>query len=233
MKFLDWIKSLFSRPTRRGELMQTEGTILIGDKVKKFIDSRLDGQDLPKDLSTLLAVVAGDPEFEEDGNNPLNIIWAELLWTDRKYPLLDHDYINDVDRANPDIMANVRAMQDTDKKLKFVIQCEDTSLIGYWQPDPETPLEQCALFWLNTEGQYYLTEGKTLSETLAYRALVDGDEDAFRSLLDAFERLGIPVPEADETSIFADMEFRATKVGETPENFRNQRYEYYRSLQKI
>ena len=126
MKFLDWIKSLFSRPTRRGELMQTEGTILIGDKVKKFIDSRLDGQDLPKDLSTLLAVVAGDPEFEEDGNNPLNIIWAELLWTDRKYPLLDHDYINDVDRANPDIMANVRAMQDTDHKPKFVIHCEDT-----------------------------------------------------------------------------------------------------------
>ena len=231
MRFFDWFKTLISRPTPQGELMQTEGTNLIDDKVKKFIDSRLGGQDLPKDLSNLLAAIAGDPEFEKSGNNPLKVIWAEILWTDRGYPLLDHDYINDVDRANPDIMANVRAMQDTGKKLKFVIQCEDTSLMGYWQPDPETPLEQCALFWLDTEGQYNLTEGKTLSETLAYRALVDGDEVAYRSLLDAFERLGVPVPKVDEASIFADMDIRATRIGETPENFRDQRYEYYRSLQ--
>ncbi|WP_233252653.1 hypothetical protein, partial [Maritimibacter sp. 55A14] len=52
-------------------------------------------------------------------------------------------------------------------------------------------------------------------------------------VLDAFERLGVPVPEADETSIFEDMEIRATKNGETPQEFQYQRYEYYRSLQKI
>jgi hypothetical protein len=231
MKFFDWFKSLLAQPNPKGELMKTESAALTEYKVKNFTASRLGGQDVPKDFGILLAAIARGPEFEESGNNPLKIIGAEVLWADRRYPLLDHDYINDADRADPSIMANVRAMQDTDKKLKFVIQCDDMSLIGYWQPDPETPLEQCALFWLDTEGQYYLAEGKTLAESLAYRALVDGSEDTFWSLQDAFERLGISVPKADETSIFADMDIRAAKVGETPKEFRNQRYEYYESLQ--
>lgn len=232
MKFFDWIKSLLPRSTPQDEVTKTKGIALTEDRVTKFTESRLGGQDAPKDLGNLLAAIAGDPEFEESGNNPLKIIGAEFLWTERKYPLLDHDYINDADRADPSIMANVKAMQDTDKKLKFVIECEDTSLIGYWQPDPETPLEQCALFWLDTEGQYYLAEGKTLSESLAYRAFVDGDEDTYWSLQNAFERLGVAVPKLDETSIFADMDRRAAMIGETPKEFRNQRYEYYKSLQK-
>ena len=231
MKIFDCIKSIFTRSTPQSELTKTEGIALTGDRVKKFTESRLGGQDAPKDLAILLAAIAGDPEFEESDNNPLKIIGAEVLWTDRKYPLLDHNYINDVDRANPSIMANIKAMQDTAKKLKFVIECEDTSLIGYWQPDPEIPLEQCALFWLDTEGQYYLAEGKTLSESFAYRAFVDGNEDTYRSLQNAFERLGLPVPKTDETSIFADMDSRAAMISETPKKFRNQRYEYYETLQ--
>lgn len=184
--------------------------MLVGDQmedlVKAFIETRLDGQAIPNDLGALLAAISNNPGFEASDDNPLSKIWAEFLWTGKTYPLLDHDYLNDQDRADPDIMANVRAMQDTDKKLKFVIQCEDTSLLGYWQPDPGIPIEQCALFWLDTEGQYHLTEGKTLAETLAYRALVDGESDTYRSLKEAFARLGVNVPEADVDSIFADMD---------------------------
>ncbi len=231
MKLFNWIKSLFMRSAPQVELTKTESVALTEDRVKTFTELRLGGQDTPNDLGTLLAAIARDPKFEETRNNPLKIIGAEFLWTDREYPLLDHNYINDADRANPSTMANVKAMQDTDKKLKFVIECEDTSLIGYWQPDPETPLEQCALFWLDTEGQYYLAEGKTLSESLAYRAFVDGNEDTYRSLQKAFERLGVPVPNTDETSIFADMDSRAAMIDETPKKFRHKRYEHYVSLQ--
>ncbi|MFT6091928.1 hypothetical protein [Sulfitobacter sp.] len=233
MQIFNRIKSLFTRSTPHGEPTKTKDIALTGDRVKKFTESRLGGQDAPKDLGILLAAITVDPEFEESDNNPLKIIGAEFLWTDRKYPLLDHTYINDADRADPSTMANVKAMQDTDKKLKFVIECEDSSLIGYWQPDPETPLEQCALFWLDTEGQYYLAEGKTLSESIAYEALVDGNEDTYRSLQNAFERLGVPVPKTDETSIFADMNIRAAMISETPKKFRHQRYEYYETLHKI
>ena len=233
MKFFNWIKSLFPQTMPQGELTKTDGVALAKDRVRKFTESRLGGQDTPKDLGILLAAIADDPEFEETGKNPLKIIGAELLWTDRKYPLLDHNYINDADRADPSIMANAKAMEDTAKKMKFVIECEDSSLIGYWQPDPETPLEQCALFWLDTEGQYYLAEGKTLSESLTYRALVDGNEDTYRSLRNEFKRLGTSVPKADKTSIFADMDSRAATIGDAPGKFRDQRYEHYRSLQKI
>jgi hypothetical protein len=230
MKIFYWIKSFFTQSSPRGELMKTKGT-LSEDRIKEFTESRLGGQDAPKDLSVLLKAILGDPAFEESDNNPLKIIGAEILWVDRKYPLLDHTYINDADRADPSIMANIKAMQDTDKKLKFFIQCEDTSLIGYWQPDPEIPLEQCPLFWLDTEGQYYLAEGNTLSETFAYQALLDGNEDTYRSLQNAFGRLGVSVPEIDETSIFSGMENKAAMIGQTPQDFRNERYEYYKALQ--
>lgn len=82
------------------------------------------------------------------------------------------------------------------------------------------------MFWLDTEGQYVLAEGNTLSETLAYRAIVDGDEDTYRSVSDAFERLGINVPDATEDVIFAEMDARAAEAGETPADYRNQRYEH-------
>lgn len=204
----------------------------MSEKVNKFVASRLSGQVVPSDLGAILTAIGDDPDFEESDENPLKIVWAEPLWTNREYPLLDHNYLNDQDRADPDIMANVKAMQDTEKKLKFVVQCADQSLIGYWQPDQKTPLEKCALFWLDTEGQYELTEGKTLSETLAYRALIDGDQDEYRSLIEAFSRLGIPVPETDESAVFDAMDTRSAEIKQTPQRFRNQRYEHYRSMHK-
>lgn len=114
---------------------------MVAERVEAFIRLRLDGQTLPLDLSAVLSSISGDPDFELSNGNPLTNIRAEFLWVDSTYPLLDHDYLNDQDRADPDIMANLQAMQDTDKKLKFVIQCEDTSLLGYWQPDASVPLE--------------------------------------------------------------------------------------------
>lgn len=231
MKIFHWIKSFFTQSSPRDDLTKTKSIAFSRDRVAKFTESRLRGQNAPKDLSVLLEAIIGDPEFEESDSNPLKLIGAKILWADRKYPLLDHTYINNTDRADPSIMANIKAMQDTDKKLKFVIQCKDTSLIGYWQPDREIPLEQCPLFWLDPEGQYYLAEGKNLSESFAYRAVVDGNEDTYRALQNAFERLGVSVPKTDETSIFADMDNKAAMIGETPKVFRNERYEYYKTLQ--
>ncbi len=193
---------------------------------------RLGGQDIPDDLKALLNAYSCDPDFEGSDLNPLNVIWAELLWADKKHPLLDHDYLNEQDRKNADIMANVQAMKDTEKKLRFVIQLEDTSLLGYWQPDPEVPLNKCPLFWLDTEGEYSLADGKSLSETLSHRLLEDGDEDSFQSLLDAFGQLGVFVQKADREQILADKHARAAEIDENPEEFRNQRYEHYRSLKE-
>jgi hypothetical protein len=230
MKFLDWIWFLFKKPTPQDQGKHSQGTAVIDGKIENFIHTRLGTQDVPHDLRGLLSAIAGDPGFEKSANNPLGIIGAEILWAEATYPLLDHTYINDVDRADPEVMANVKAMQDNDKKLKFVMQCDDTSLLGYWQPDPDTPLDQCALFWLDTEGQYSLAEGETFSESLAYRALVDGDEDTYRSLRDLFHRLGVTIRETDEARIFAGMDARAMKIAPTPESFRSERYEYYLSL---
>lgn len=230
MKFLVWLQSLFSQRRARDGMINSAQDPSTVDKIRDFVEHRLGGQNVPTDLAILLAKIVSEAGFQNSAWNPLHQVGGELLWTDKQFPLLDHDYINDEDRADPATMANVRAMQDTDKMLKFVIQVEDTSLLGYWQPDPKIPLEKCPLYWLDTEGQYQLAEGKSLAETLVYRATTDGDDDTARSLIDAFARLGVIVSPADEASIFGDMDCREASLNSGPEAYRALRYDYYRSV---
>lgn len=210
---------------------------------QEFLNTRLDGQIPPSDIKMLLGELDKPKSFitsaldvifkrnatTEDSMNLISSIGADFLWPDTKYSLLDHDYLNEQDRANPDTMANIKAMQDTDKKLRFVLEYKDDSLLGYWQPDPSTALDKCILFWLNTEGQYDIAEGSSAAETLAYRALLDGNKNLYEEVLRTFKQFGITILQRDEETIFAEMNERQKKLDHTPEQYRFHRYENYRS----
>ena len=196
--------------------------------IQSFVSGRLAGETAPPDLDILLKAFSARQNFAQSTENPLTHAATELMWTDRTYSLLDHDYLNETDRENPDIMANVKAMQDTAEKLKFVAQSEDDFLLGYWQERPETPLAACSLFWLDSEGQYSIAEGKSLAETLAYRALVDGDEELCGVVTQTFEQLGIIIPVAKEDLILSEMDTRSSAIAQTPQDYRGLRYKHYR-----
>lgn len=196
--------------------------------VSEFLRVRLGDRTAPSDLSLLLQAFSKHENFDGHLDNPLTHFGAVLMWSGQTYSLLEHDYLNDRDRANPDIMSNVSAMQDTDKNLRFVLQHEDGSMLGYWQPSVIVPLSECALFWLDTEGQYYIAEGGTLSETLAYRALIDGYRDRYDAIVKSFEKLGVVVSEASKDDIFSAMDRRQASVRETPQDYRQKRYKHYR-----
>jgi len=201
--------------------------------IHEFIQMRLGGEVVPPDLEILLTAFSERRDFAENKENPLACVGAELMWMAGTYPLLDHNYLSERDWADADIMANVRAMQDTDKKLKFVLQHEDTSLLGYWQPSPELPLNCCALFWLDTEGQYRIAEGNTLAETLAYRALAEGDEDACFAVTQVYEQLGISIPKIEDDILFDGMEAREAAVSETPQDYRSLRFERHQRVSDL
>jgi len=195
-----------------------------------FVRLRLDGASVPADLQALLSACGERPDFATNADNPLAHLGADLLWAGKSHSLLDHDYLNDLDKADPDIMANVAAMRDTAENLKFVLAGEDDALLGYWVTNADTPLDQCALFWLTSEGQYEIAEGPTLASTLAYRAMISGDGERCNQIRQAFAKLGVLIPEVkNDDDVFAGMDARQSQAGQTPQDYRDQRVRHHRS----
>ena len=78
-------------------------------KIELFQQEILKGQAAPQDLLALLDVVAE----AGDGADPLReALSFSLLRPGRDYPLLSGSYLNERDRQNPDIMANVAAINE-------------------------------------------------------------------------------------------------------------------------
>jgi hypothetical protein len=67
----------------------------------------------------------------------------------------DTSYLNDDDRANPDIMANVEAMTETNSLIAWFGR-DLQGFIGLWRGPVSLPLELAPVVRLDSEGQYSL-----------------------------------------------------------------------------
>lgn len=67
----------------------------------------------------------------------------------------DASYLNDTDRADPEIMDNVDAMAATNQLIAWFGK-DDEGYIGLWRSSAQWPIEQCPVVRLDTEGQYTL-----------------------------------------------------------------------------
>lgn len=103
----------------------------------------------------------------EGNSNP----WSEalrLLDDDEQPPALDTSYLTAEDLANPDIAANVRAIAQTATLITWVAQDEDEGqAFGYWRGPNDLPLAAAPIVSFDTEGQFHLLRGTTLSEALS------------------------------------------------------------------
>ena len=81
-------------------------------KLAEYSRQRLAGRTIPGDLRTLLLVQWRRGE-ESSGADPFESMGISLLDPGESHDLLDHSYLNDTDRADPDIMAKVAAMKET------------------------------------------------------------------------------------------------------------------------
>jgi hypothetical protein len=103
--------------------------------VLSFQQDILKGQSIPDDLLALL--LAG----EAAGDDPLReALGHSLLIPERDYPLLTGSYLNDTDRQNPDIMANVAAINEIIDLITFVAESDDGDMLGYWHGPERTPI---------------------------------------------------------------------------------------------
>jgi hypothetical protein len=150
------------------------------------IGRRLGGRPVPDDLRRMIGL-------QESGTagTPLDTLEATVVAPGHPHPLLDFDYLNGQDRADPDIMANVAAMAEVLSHMLVVVHAWDDSLFGYWLHPDETastpPLVQ-----LDSEGQFSTLPGRTLAEAML-AAKAGFDDEWFARLAERFTAVGVTV----------------------------------------
>jgi hypothetical protein len=139
--------------------------------IETFQQDILKDQAAPQDLQALLDVIA------KDGADPLReALSFSLLSPGRDYPLLSGSYLNERDRQNPDIMANVAAINEVLAMITFVAESEDGDMVGYWHGPECTPIEAAPIVKYDTEGQFDLMQGRNVSEAMLGNYTFGDDE---------------------------------------------------------
>lgn len=105
--------------------------------------------------------------------------WAgteiELLPPGETPRLLDNSYLTEDDLANPDISANVQAIEDTFRLITWIAQTSDTAY-GYWRGPNNVDLSDAPLVSYDTEGQFHLVGANNITEALADAATELGED---------------------------------------------------------
>jgi hypothetical protein len=162
---------------------------------EQFVTDVLKGQSAPEDLQKLFMMQAARVANDDDYSDPLESIHAYLVTPGEELDLLTHSYLNDEDKANPDIMANVMAIDKVFTYITFVAKTDDSDLIGYWHGPENTPIESAPIVKYDTEGQFSLLLGKQLTEALLGEHVSDDDEE-FTRLRDWFSTSAINITAA-------------------------------------
>lgn len=111
----------------------------------------------------------------------------------------DASYLNDEDKANPDIMANVEAMAATNELISWFAR-DMEGYVGLWRGPENTPLEKAPVVRLDTEGVYEIVAA-TIPDYIA----ISVDEDDFKATRKALTKAGFTVA-ASTDDIWAKVE---------------------------
>jgi len=163
----------------------------ISEKLEKFSKQVLRGEPIPHDLEKMLLMQWTRVEQEGLYVDPLQALQTRLIEPGGTYPLLDHSYLNDKDRANPATMANVKAMSAVIAMCSFVGEDDESRLYGYWHGPKKTPASEAPILLLNSEGQFDLCSGRNLAEALL--AAWAFDEETFVQRKDWFAKYGVNI----------------------------------------
>ncbi|WP_028601575.1 hypothetical protein [Ottowia thiooxydans] len=78
----------------------------------------------------------------------------------------DTSYLNEKERQNPDIAANVKATHAVMSQITFAVKTDNGDFLGYWESPRGTPLALARIVRYDTEGQFSLEPGRTITEAL-------------------------------------------------------------------
>ena len=188
------------------------------NQMKLDWQQKFPNRDFPESLE---AFIKTEPAWSK-------LVGGRLLNSQSDHPLLSHDYINERDRKNSDIMANVEAMIETTEHFFFVSEFK-RGVLGYWQ----CPLRGWLSLWhLDTEGQYQIAAGKNFPETYLNEALLNNNDVTSEYLLEAFGEVGLSLERSEEKDIYANMDKAKRRAAVNPTAFRHVVYLQRKKNQK-
>jgi hypothetical protein len=104
--------------------------------------------------------------------------------------IFDTSYLSEKDWADPDIQFNVKAIHAVAKLARFVAKGDESDLFGYWLGTENRSLLAAPIIKYDSEGQFSLMPGKTLTEAVAIMNAFD-EQDVFLNYKTQFETIGI------------------------------------------
>ncbi|WP_370248375.1 hypothetical protein [Nocardioides sp.] len=152
-------------------------------------------------------LAAGDTEpWEEYG--------VEFLGEDDTPDVFDTGYLTPAELADPDIAANVSAMAETGALITWVAELDGGSWVGLWRGPDDLPLDRAPVVLLDTEGQFTLALGTTVTEALCDE--LGWDDERYAEVARACRHAGVPVR--------ARGDLAEPSVTPTPGAFHDRRY---------
>ena len=195
------------------------------ERLAEFATTYLSGRSIPPDLVVLLRMQwsrvphpGGDHYVD-----PLDALDFQLLSDGQQSTILDKSYLSEKDRADPDVMANVAAIDDVLAHILVVGEHHDYGAYGYWLGPEGRPIETAPIVRLDAEGRFELLPGNTLAEAL----LVDcgsHDEDEFIDLRDWFNDFGLNMTASSRS------DFPPPNIKPTPDDLHVARYNAHRAV---
>jgi hypothetical protein len=156
------------------------------------IEAVLRGRPTPDDLRVMVRIQANRTDHTDRNSDPLLRTGARVLEPGEHVVLLSHSYLNDADRADPDIMGNVAAIDEVIRHAAWVAEVDNGDVAGYWL-HPEEPADSPPLVVrYDTEGQFHIDPGECLVEVALYRGAARSDEE-FADVADLFTAHGVTV----------------------------------------
>jgi hypothetical protein len=154
--------------------------------LREYSEGQLGGRAVPDDLRGLLQLqwqrtAAPNPLAPaREQPDPLAAIGVHILEVGEPNDLPDHSYLTARDMADQDIMANVSAIREVCQCAAFVAVNRDGNAFGYWFGPENCPIERAPIVRFDTEGQFMLMNGGTLTEALVGDYAFDDDEEFTR-----------------------------------------------------
>lgn len=150
-----------------------------------FTKDQLSKMNVPKDLSSLINNFNCCKKLLEK-------MESRFFEEDEDIDLVTHSYLNDEDKQNEDIMANVSAINEVFKYISFVMKTANGDLIGYWHGPENEEITKSPIVLYDTEGQFSILNGSNLSEALVGNYVFDED-DEFLEFQKRFKDCGIKI----------------------------------------
>lgn len=196
------------------------------EALTRFKREILQSADIPPDLLRLYETETRRVPNVHEYVDAYEMLGLELIVPGALPSLMTNDYLSEEDLKNPDIRANVKAVDEVFAHCTFVATDDNGNLIGYWRGPEKLPLDQAPVVRFDTEGQFTLLDGLHITEAVAADMTFEDDEK-FSELRAAFEKMGVAFSSSHRDTLAR----HAHPPSESPDEMHQRLYEKYLAVQ--